>query len=88
MAAITDDRAEMVLRSGWEIESIAVTLQRVFQRVEAEHLFGLGLAIRLESLASVLIDAAQGNSREMQGALDKLEGPALARDREAVNDQK
>ena len=65
-AALTPERADLALWAALEIESIAGALRRDFQRTEAEHMFALGLTIRLETLAGIVISAV-GDKREDAG---------------------
>lgn len=72
----TTDLAELAV---WEVESIAGVLQRHFQQAKGEDLFVLGLAIRLEQLAGVVLSALSGEQTELEHARATLIGPAAVR---------
>jgi hypothetical protein len=80
MKATTESlRYRLLTDAAVEVESIACVLQARFQTVEAELQFVRGLAIRLESLAGVVLDAC--NDRPIDDALMTLEGPEASRRR-------
>lgn len=73
---------DLALRAAYEVESIATVLQRHFQQrvgLDGEDLFVLGLAIRLESLASVVMDGIGGEPNDIEDARARLTGPAAVR---------
>lgn len=81
MTATAQERAELAQLAAIEVESIGAALQLHFQRCEVEHTFVIGLGIRLEALASVVLSALDDELASIDEASDKLAGPAAVRAR-------
>jgi len=70
-------RIDLAVSAAIEVESISRVLQATFQTAGAELKFVLGLAIRLESLSSVVL--ALGHTDQLDEELNTLHGPEAAR---------
>lgn len=73
-------RVDLAVKAAYEVESISRVLQAEFQQVAAsEWQYVRGLAIRLETLAAVVM--AVGHDDPITEALNALEGPEAVRRR-------
>lgn len=81
MPATNPDRAHLAQQAAVEVESIAAILQLHFQRTEVENAFVVGLGIRLEILAGIVLSALYEDEACAREAVNLLAGPAAVRAR-------